>query len=233
MAVAIAKARRQAEPEGDDSGIARRILAGDAAAAERLIAANNQRLFRTAWSILLDRSEAEEAVQEAYVKAFAALARFRGDSSLSTWLTRIVANVALERRRGDVRRRRAMEADGVAFADAYRETMMRGSWLAQSPEQAVMRAELARLIEAAIERLPEPFRPVFVLREIEGLSVAEIAEALGVAEATVRTRVHRAKRQLKADLEPQMTDVRAATLPFAGADCRALTERVLKRLGFS
>jgi RNA polymerase sigma-70 factor (ECF subfamily) len=215
-----------------DLALARLVLARDSGAARRLLTLNNQRLFRAAWSILLDRSEAEEAVQDAYVKAFAALPGFRGESSLATWLTRIVVNVALERRRRASRRRRQMESQGVAFIEAYREALMRGSGALQSPEQSVMSAELAKLIEAAIRRLPEAFRPTFVLREIEGLDVAEIADALGVTEATVRTRLHRARQRLQAELAPHLSGLREAMLPFAGLDCQALTSRVLGRLGF-
>ena len=124
------------------------------------------------------------------------------------------------------------ESQGVAFIDGYREALMRGSNPTHSPEQSVMRAEMAKLIEAAIGRLPEVFRPAFVLREIEGLSVAETAAALGVNEATVRTRLFRAKQRLRAELEPHVTGVRVATLPFAGLDCQALTAKVMARLGF-
>lgn len=216
-----------------DAELVGRILARDAAAARFLTTRNNQRLFRAAWSILADRAEAEEAVQDGYLKAFAALPAFRGEAQLSTWLTRIVVNEALERRRKTGRRRRQLESQGVGFIDSYREALMRGSEPPQSPEQAVMRAELARVIETAIGRLPEVFRPAFVLREIEGLSVAETAAALGLAEATVRTRLHRARLRLKAELAPQLEGVRAATLPFAGLDCQAMTDRVMAKLGFA
>ena len=214
-----------------DMALVKLVLARDADAARQLLTRNNQRLFRAAWSILLDRGEAEDAVQEGYVKAFAAMPTFKGESALSTWLTRIVVNEALERKRRAGRRRRQLESQGVAFIEGYREALMRGSAAGPSAEQSIMRAELARLIEAAIGRLPEVFRPAFVLREIEGLSVAETAAALGVGEATVRTRLHRAKQRLQAELEPHVTSVRAATLPFAGLDCQALTARVLARLG--
>jgi RNA polymerase sigma-70 factor (ECF subfamily) len=214
-----------------DLALARRVMARDAGAARHLLTRNNQRLFRAAWSILLDRAEAEDVVQEAYVKAFAALKTFKGDAALSTWLTRIVVNEALERKRRAGRKQHLLESQGVAFIENYREAMMRGSNAGASQEQTVMRAELAKLIEAAVGRLPDVFRPTFVLREIEGLSVAETAAALDITEATVRTRLHRAKQKLQADLEPQVNGVRAAMLPFAGLDCQALTARVLRRLG--
>ncbi len=215
-----------------DRALAARILARDVGAARHLLSANNQRLFRAAWSILLNRSEAEEALQDAYMKAFAAMSGFKGESSLATWLTRIVVNEALDRKRRAKRREKLLEDRGVAFIEDYRETLMQGSKPDQSPEQAVMRRELARVMEAAIRDLPETFRPVFVLREIEGLNVTETAAALDITEQTVRTRLHRAKQRLQAALEPQMASVRAATLPFAGLDCQALTARMLERLGF-
>ncbi len=216
-----------------DLALVRRILARDAGAARHLLTANNQRLFRAAWSILSNRAEAEEAVQDAYMKAFAAMSGFKGEAALSTWLTRIVVNEALDRKRSAKRRADMLQARGVSVIDDYREALMQGSTPERSPEQAVMQRELARVMERAIRALPETFRPVFVLREIEGLSVAEAAAALGLTEQTVRTRLFRAKARLKAALEPEMAGVRAATLPFAGLDCQALTQRVMQRLGFA
>jgi RNA polymerase sigma-70 factor (ECF subfamily) len=217
-----------------DAELAELVRRRDVGATRRLLTANNQRLFRAAWSILLDKSEAEEAVQEAYMKAIAALPGFRGEASLSTWLTRIVVNEALERKRRRTRRTRQLEAEGVTFIDGYREALMRGSTPADpSPEQAIMRAELARVLERAIALLPAPFRATFVLREIEGLSVPDVAAALTITEATVRTRLHRARERLRTALEPELTGVTAALLPFAGLDCEGLTARVLARLGLT
>jgi RNA polymerase sigma-70 factor, ECF subfamily len=214
-----------------DLDLVRRVLARDPDAVRRLLTANNQTLFRAAWSILSNRAEAEEAVQEGYMKAFAALPGFKGECALSTWLTRIVVNEALDRKRRAKRRQSVLESRGVAFVNDYRESLMRGSQTLHSPEEAVMHRQLAKIMEAAIARLPETFRPVFVLREIEGLSVAETAAALSIPEETVRTRLHRARRRLQAALEPQMQSARAAALPFAGLDCQALTARVMERLG--
>ena len=216
-----------------DLALVARVLQRDAAAARHLLTANNQRLFRAAWSILGNRAEAEETVQDGYMKAFAAMPGFKGEAALSTWLTRIVINEALDRARRAKRRTAMLEARGVAVMDDYREALMQGSDGHRSPEQAMMRRELAKLMESAIRALPETFRPVFVMREVEGLSVADTAAALGITEQTVRTRLHRAKARLKAALEPDMAGVRAATLPFAGLDCQALTARVLEKLGFA
>lgn len=215
----------------DDMALVRRVIARDAAAVRHLLTANNQRLFRAAWSILMNRAEAEEALQDGYLKAFAAMPTFKGAAALSTWLTRIVVNEALDRRRRIKRQATILADEGVAFIDDYREALMKGSTVERTPEQTAMQRELGKIMEVAIAGLPELFRPVFVLREIEGLDVAETAQALGLTEETVRTRLHRAKQKLKVALEPQLAGVRAATLHFAGADCQALTTKVMARLG--
>jgi RNA polymerase sigma-70 factor (ECF subfamily) len=213
-----------------DADLARACAARDAGAIRHLIGMNNQRLFRTAWSILKNRAEAEEAVQAAYMSALANIRAFEARSSLSTWLTRIVVNEALGRRRAEERRRRHLEQEGIAVLDAYRENLMRGSE-AESPEVAIAREQIRKLLEQAVAELPDPFRTVFVLREIEGLSSEETAEILDVPVATVKTRLHRGRRRLHEMLAPEMSDVLSGTFPFAGADCAAMAERVLKQLG--
>ena len=213
-----------------DIEMAQRCRARDREAIRAIVTANNQRLFRTAWSILKDRGEAEEAVQSAYVSAFASLDAFEGRSSLSTWLTRIVVNEALGRLRAQKRRRNQLEGAGVAVLEDYREAFMRGSE-ARPPDVALAREQMRRLLEQAVAMLPETFRTVFVLREVEGLSGEETAEALDLPVATVKTRLHRARRKLQQILAPQIGNALSETFPFAGADCAALTERVLAKLG--
>jgi RNA polymerase sigma-70 factor (ECF subfamily) len=213
-----------------DADLARRCAARDPTAIRHVIATNNQRLFRTAWSILKQRSEAEEAVQAAYMLAFANIGSFEARSSLSTWLTRIVINEALGRRRAEERRRRSFEEEGIAVLDAYRENLMRGSE-AESPDAALAREQIRRLLEYAVAELPENFRTVFVLREIEGLSSEETADVLQVPVATVKTRLHRGRRRLHDMLAPEMSDLLRGTFPFAGAACEGLAARVLKDLG--
>jgi RNA polymerase sigma-70 factor (ECF subfamily) len=209
-----------------DGELASRIAARDVAAVRLVTGRNNQRLFRTAWSILKDRSEAEEAVQDGYLKAFDAIGTYAGRSSLSTWLTRIVVNEALTRRRRAQRRIRLLNQESVLVLEEYREKLMAGS-VTQSPEKALMRRQIAKLLETAIARLPDIFRPVFVLREIEGLSVEDTAEALQIPEETVKTRLFRARRRLQKELDPELCAALSETFPFAGADCEAMTERVI------
>lgn len=210
--------------------LARRCAARDPAAIRELTGANNQRLFRAAWSILKDRSEAEEAVQAAYLKAFAALGGFAGQSSISTWLTRIVVNESLGRLRSAARRRAHLEGSGVAVLDEYREKLMAGSQPPR-PDAAVAAKQLRAMIEQAIAGLPPAFRMVFILREIEGMSVEETGEALGIAPGTVKTRLLRARRRLQEALEPDVRSALEGAFPFAGADCEAMTDRLMAALG--
>ena len=226
-----------AQPKLDYSALADGDLADlcarrDPEAVRYVLTANNQRLFRAAWSILKDRAEAEEAVQAAYVSAFQSIDRFEGRSSLSTWLTRIVINEALGRVRSELRRRKQLESEGVPVLDTYREKLMAGSE-AVPPDAALAREQLRRLLEHAISALPEPFRTVFVLRDVEGLSTEDTADALGILPTTVKTRLFRARKRLQEALAPEVHEALIGTFPFAGADCAGLTERVLARLGYT
>jgi RNA polymerase sigma-70 factor (ECF subfamily) len=212
-----------------DCDLARCCADRDAGAIRYVIAANNQRLFRTAWSILKNRADAEEAVQAAYLSAFAKIGGFEGRSALSTWLTRIVVNEALGRRRSDERRRQHLEREGVALLDDYRDALMRGSDAA-APDVAVAREQIRRLLEHAVAGLPDPFRTVFVLREIEGLTSEETADVLDVPVATVKTRLFRGRKRLQETLAPELGSALSGAFPFAGSDCAAMAERVLAAL---
>ena len=191
---------------------------------------NNQRLYRTAWSVLKDRADAEETVQEAYLKAFAAIDSFVGNSSLSYMADphrteRSVRSAAVDNNASSCQLRER----SVAFIDDYRENFMRGSASTSSPEADVARGQVAGLLEGAIEELPEEFRIVFILREVEGLSTEETAEAVQIPPATVKTRLLRARRRLQAVLAPTLKDALRGTFPFAGEACETLTKRVLDR----
>lgn len=215
--------------ELSDLELARRMAARDPEAMRLITVRNNQRLFRAAWSILKNRAEAEDVVQSAYVQAFAAVDGFEGRSSLSTWLTRIALNEALGRSRAAKRRSARLNADSVADIDAYREKLMRGSTTLGEPDKALAREQVRRMLETAVARLPQEFRTVFVLREIEGLSIEETAQALDLVPATVKTRLLRARRRLQEDLAPEVQATLTGSFPFAGADCQALTQRVMKK----
>ena len=209
-----------------DLDLAACCAAGDVLAVRHLVTTNNQRLFRTAWSILRNRDEAEDVVQSAYAKALAAIGGFEGRSALTTWLTRITINEALARKRAVERRRKQLEAEGVSVLDNYREQLASGS-RAPSPEGEAARNQLRSILEQAIAALPEAFRTVFVLHEIEGVSVEDAAEALQIPTGTAKTRLMRARRKLQQALAPEVRAALTGTFPFAGADCARLTEQVL------
>jgi RNA polymerase sigma-70 factor (ECF subfamily) len=212
----------------DDAVLAALIAARDPAAVRLVTTRNNQRLFRAAFTILGNRAEAEDAVQSGYMRAFASIGRFEGRSALSTWLTRIVINEALGRLRAAKRRRAHLGGTSVTVLDDYREKLMQGSMSGTAPDREQARAELRRMMEEAIARLPEPFRLVFVLREIENMDVETVSATLGILPATVKTRHLRARRRLQQELAPEVKDALTGSFPFAGADCEAMTERVVK-----
>jgi RNA polymerase sigma-70 factor (ECF subfamily) len=209
-----------------DIELAQCCASGDVNAVRHLVSANNQRLFRTAWSILRNRHEAEDVLQSAYAKALGAIGAFEGRSSLTTWLTRIAINEALARKRSQERRRKHLEAEGVQVLENYREQLAKGS-AAPDPEAEAAREQLRSILERAIAGLPENFRTVFVLHEIEGVSVEDAAHVLEIPTGTVKTRLMRARRKLQQALAPDVRSALTGTFPFAGADCARLTERVI------
>jgi RNA polymerase sigma-70 factor (ECF subfamily) len=212
-----------------DVELCRLVVQRDPHAIRLITSRNNQRLYRAAWSILKDRAEAEEAVQDGYLKAFAAMDGFEGRSALTTWLTRIVINEALARRRTAERRARLYREQQIADIEIYRERFMASTVATESPEADVMRRQVARVLERAIGKLPENFRTVFVLREVEGLNVDETAEVLQIPGETVKTRLLRARRRLQQELDPELREALHDTFPFAGCECYALTERVIAK----
>jgi len=219
--------RSEPKPRRDDLALARRIAARDPAALRETMQCNNRRLYRTAWSILGDRSEAEDVVQSAYLHAFRSIDSYAGDASLATWLTRIALNEALMRRRAERRRRARLEIARGAVLDDDRDPLRhRGG--DEMPDAALARNQMRLMMERAIADLPAPYRSVFVLREVEALPVGEVAQALGIAEGTVRSRHLRARQRLQAALAPELESARAGVFPFAGAACEALAARVIR-----
>jgi RNA polymerase sigma-70 factor (ECF subfamily) len=212
-----------------DADIVRMALQRDEGAFRIIMQRHNRRLYRCARSIVRDDHEAEDIVQEAYVNAFSNLASFRGDSSLATWLTRIARNEALAR----VRRRRptvelaALDADDRDKAQIIPFPLMA---MHTDPERTAAQREIRRLIERAIDDLPEPFRVVFVMREIEDMSVEEAADFLGLRQVTVKTRLHRARRLLRKALDSKLSSTLTEAFPFDGTRCARVTEAVLRRL---
>ena len=213
-----------------DAELVKRALARDEAAVRAILKANNRRLYRLARGILRNDTEAEDVVQETYVRAFTHLADFRGESSLSTWLSRITMNEALGRLR---RERPGVEISslpqGALEAQIIQFPLMS---TADDPEKSMAQREIHRVVEVAIDELPEAFRLVFITRVVEGMNVEETAELLDLKPETVKTRLHRARAMLRDNVEKKIGPVIMEVFPFAGRRCDRLTEAVVKRLGY-
>lgn len=188
---------------------------------------HNQLLFRTARSILKSDQEAEDAVQDAFLRAWLALDTFRGESKLSTWLVRIVTNEAL----GRLRRARLHTVpleEAMTSADPKTQLALAES-PSSGPEQSAMRAQVRELLEAQIDQLPDAFRTVFMLSEVEGLSAREIADVLEISPATVRTRVFRARKLLRGALVDKVEADLGSVFAFDGRRCDRMVANVLAR----
>lgn len=219
-----------------DADVIARIAGGERNAFELLMRRYNRPLFRAARSILRDDAEAEDALQEAYLLAFRNLDKFRGESSLATWLTRIVVNEAIARRRKASRRAEVIQISAgeewESQADqqqAAGEAMSQGT--TEQPEQAALRSEVRRLVENKIDDLPQVFRTVFMLRALEEMTVEETAACLDIPEATVRTRYFRARGMLRESLARELDAGLEEAFSFDGARCDRIVAGVLARLG--
>lgn len=213
-----------------DAELARRVAAGSREAFTFVMRRYNQMLYRAARSILKDDAEAEDAVQEAYLLAYHAMGKFRGDAKLSTWLVRITVNESITRLRKRRRTAEVIRLDSEAEPDTETaETNMKES-ANEQPERAAMRAQARRLLEGKIDELPDAFRTVFVLRAVEELTVEETAVALAIPEATVRTRFFRAKGLLREALAREIDLGFEDAFAFAGAHCDRIVAGVLERL---
>lgn len=214
----------------DDATLVARVQHADTNAFAVLMRRYNRRLYRTARAILKDDAAAEDAVQEAYVAAFRHIGEFRGDAQLGTWLTRIVVNEALQ-----ALRRTRREQVVVLFDEPPEERNdadnLPDSLAPGTPEKMMLRAEMRRLIERKIDELPEGYRTVFVLREVEDLTVEETALALGIPEPTVRSRLFRAKARLREALTMELGLATQDVFGFDGERCDRIVASVLARVG--
>lgn len=219
--------REEAAERLTDTELIQRTQAGDMRALEALMRRHNRTLYRTARAILRDDAEAEDVVQEAYLRAYAALGTFRGESKLSTWLVRITANEALMRRRKNARAAVVvpMEAAGAA-GEQWEEPMSDET----GPEANALGGEMRQLLEKRIDALPDGYRAVFVLRALEELTVEETAIALEIPEATVRTRYFRARGLLRESLARDIDRSLEDAFAFAGERCDRIVNNVLKAI---
>lgn len=211
-----------------DELLVAQVRGGDAAAFELIMRRYNRRLFRIARGILRDDGEAEDCVQETYVRAWFAMAQFRGPAGFAGWLCRIATNEALMRRRRLARRWTANhpasdEATGTERVEEIQST-------APGPAAQLHERQIRQLLEAAIDKLPDGCRDAFVFREVEQMTVAETAACLGIEEGAVKTRVHRARKLLQRSLHDELSLVLSGAFEFAGDRCDRLVAGVFRRL---
>lgn len=202
-----------------DDDVVDRVRRGETDAFALLMRRHNQRLYRAVRAVLRDEAETEDVLQETYVRAFMHLDQFLGRARFSTWLTRIAVNEALRRRKRGPR---------LTGMDEVAETLAAPG---PGPEHGAADGELRRFIEAAVDRLPDDFRTVFMLREVEGLSTAETAESLDIPEETVKTRLHRARRQMQQYLDRRVGESVREVFAFGFARCDRVVGTVMQRIG--
>ncbi len=228
MALSVAS-KREIAVSWSEAELVERARRGDEMAFRLITERHNRRLYRIARTILQNDAEAEDAVQESYLRAFAALPGFRGLASLSTWLTRITINEALGRKR------KQRPTIGLEEMDAIQQSTAQVVPFPNmnsdtDPERSAAQREIRRLLEHAIDALPESFRVVFVMLDVEEMSIEETATFLGIRPETVKTRLHRARRLLRRSLDEHVASTLKGAFPFAGARCASITEAVLSRL---
>jgi RNA polymerase sigma-70 factor (ECF subfamily) len=208
-----------------DEEVVQRVLTGETALFEVIMRRYNQRLYRVAQSILLNDGEAEDVIQDAYVRAYEHLSQFAGKAAFSTWLTRIALHEALARKK---RRGRIQELDALQDAKGDSMSILKSS--IPGPEENTAQSEVRHLLEDAIQALPESYRVVVVLRDIEEMDVADTAETLGVSEGVVKTRLHRAhvmlRRELHSRARGRITDLYA----FQAKRCDRVVAAVFARI---
>ncbi|WEX80416.1 RNA polymerase sigma factor [Sinorhizobium numidicum] len=210
-----------------DRSLKRRLLSDEMETFRSIMQTHNRKLYRIARSIVRNNSDAEDVLQEAYVRAFTHFADFRGDAAISTWLARIVINEALGRLRKR-RRRMKMAADMRQHQAEIIAFPLNAT--TDDPEKTMAQRQILDLVEKATDHLPDTYRSVFILRAIEGLSNEETATLLALRPETVRTRLHRARHLIKEELEQQIGPLLLNAFPFAGKRCERLTKAVLSRI---
>jgi RNA polymerase sigma-70 factor (ECF subfamily) len=214
-----------------DAELLGRARAGDAGAFAALVRRHDRFLYRVARSVLRDEVEAEDVVQQTFLKAFTKLAQYRGDANLRTWLTRIALNDAIRRRRG---RRLLVELGELDTATERSRSDAYLSELAGStPEGEAARSQIRNLLERAIDDLPPAFRTVLIMRDVEETSVEETASILGIKPETVRTRLYRARSRLRESLGKDLGTMLKDVFPFERPRCDALIDRLWRRVGWS
>jgi RNA polymerase sigma-70 factor (ECF subfamily) len=212
-----------------DAEIVRRVRAGERALFEILMRRHNQRVYRAARAVVKDEAEVEDVMQQAYINAFTHLDQFEERSKFSTWLIRIALNEAFGRRR-KMQRNESMTANQSTQDEDQGELMDTIASPQADPEHQAYAQELNRVLEAAVDTLPETYRIVFMLRDIEGLSTSETGEGLGLGDEAVKTRLHRARAMIRRAVTAQIGAVAAGSFQFHAPRCDRVVAAVLARV---
>jgi RNA polymerase sigma-70 factor (ECF subfamily) len=219
-------------PALSDHDIVRRVRAGESELFEMLMRRHNQRVYRVARAVMKDEAEVEDVMQQAYINAFRHLHQFEERSKFSTWLTRIVLHEAFSRRR-KLRRSESLtrlesevDEERVASMDMLRSPHA-------DPERQAYAQELTRVLEAAVDTLPESYRTVFMLRDIEGLSTSETGAGLGLREEAVKTRLHRARAMIRRAVTARIGEIAPGSFEFHAPRCDRVVAAVLARISGS
>jgi RNA polymerase sigma-70 factor (ECF subfamily) len=212
-----------------DEEIVRRVRAGDSAVFEILMRRHNQRVYRVVRAIVRDEADVEDVMQQAYINAFTHLHQFEDRSQFSTWLIRIALHEAFGRRR-KLQRADTSTAPHRSAGDDPGEFMDTLTSPEADPERRAYAAELHRVLEAAVDALPDGYRAVFMLRDIEGLSTSETGEGLGLGDEAVKTRLHRARAMIRRTVTMRIGEAAAGAFQFHAPRCDRVVSAVLGRV---
>lgn len=209
-----------------DGDVAERVVAGERALFEVLMRRHNQRIYRVVRAVLHDERDVEDVMQQAYINAYVHLHQFERRSQFSTWLTRIALNEAFARRK----KSQAVAGDGAVHDEQSGELMNSIPSPAPDPERQAYTRELTRALEQAVDALPEMYRTVFMLRDVEGLSTTETAEGLGLGDEAVKTRLHRARAMVRRAITARLGEQVPEAFQFHAVRCDRVVAAVLARI---
>ena len=222
--VSAAEVATSQEPLSDEQVVAR-VLAGETGMFEIVMRRHNQRLYRVARAILRNDGEAEDVMQDAYVRAYEHLDQFAGKAKFSTWLTRIAVHEALARQH---RGNRYQELEQMSEREG--DPMDRFASMAPNPEQQASNSEVRSLLEKAVEELPDAYRTIFMLRDVEEMSTTESADVLEITEDNVKVRLHRARALLRKSLYARAGMERKKAFDFHAVRCDRVVKSVFERI---
>ncbi len=225
MTVMQAERRPGVDQPVSDGELVKRVLAGELDLFELIMRRYNQRLYRVVRSILGNDADVEHVMQDAYVAAYTHLGQFAERSKFSTWLTKIAVYEALARKK---RQKRLVELDSMAESEKEHSSMLASN--ERNPEEKLLNMELKDILEHSVEALPELYRSVFVMREIEGLDTVETAECLGISQENVKTRLHRAKAMIRGELHARTGSALPQVFDFHLSRCDRLVAAVIERI---